>query len=219
MKKIITFLALFLLPLSAQAMALTSSEDVRVSATDSGSGIHADINASSDTETGHDGKITPTPTLFNMTAQRESNTETAKASSTARMHSESVKTETDLAQFSDDIASANENVASVDTASDNEVAVEYAHPAKLFGVIPVHITSRTSARLASDGTPVVETTFPWWKFFVTGVEKTNDKVDSAIKATAATYLTASTTAHQKALLAESIVATLNADAGVSLLGK
>jgi hypothetical protein len=141
------------------------------------------------------------------------------ATSSARVDSNSVKTDADLVLYSDSIASANENVVSVDTESKNAVAVAYSHPVRLFGLIPIHITSVTSAALASDGSAAVTTTFPWWKAFVTGVGKTNDKVDSEIKATAAAYLTASTTAHQKALLAESIVATLNADAGVSLLGK
>ena len=56
---------------------------------------------------------------------------------------------------------------------------------------------------------------------MTGVAKTSDTVDSSITASASAkaFAEAKTSAHAKAVIAETVIATLNAEEGVAILGQ
>lgn len=221
MNKIIPILALLILPLTTQALTVSGNGSAAVSTGKTETEIRSDITLEakdSDNKKEDSSVNSELDAIESLTDDLEIELE---ASTTKIANALRVTNDTDLDTFKETIRATNKNVESVDTESETGIAVAYSHSAKLFWFIPIHIRSTTVVRANTDGAPVVETTFPWWKLFVNGVSDTSDAVDSSLSASesAKIYAKATTSARAKAVLTETIIATLNADEGVSLLGQ
>jgi hypothetical protein len=131
--------------------------------------------------------------------------------------SSEVVTDADLEVFSANVSAENENVAGVSVTKNgekSEVMVEYKHRARLFGFIPVKITSTTFVKAKANGEAEVRTRLPWWRILVTSEDYTKAEIESRIKnnATIKANAKVDASASEKAQIAEAIIAELDAEA-------
>lgn len=108
-------------------------------------------------------------------------------------------------------------VRGVDVDADGEVEVAYKHPGRLFGVIPIVVTSRTTVETDAEGKVAAKVRLPWWSFLVSGVSEVRSGAEAALNADAGVAASAEATAdvNARVKLVEAIVTSLQkADAAV-----
>lgn len=152
-------------------------------------------------------------------SETDSQTElSVNASGIAVMFSSQIESENDLEVFSSNVSATNENVAKVDidtgAEGDSEVEVVHKHRGKLFGFIPVTITSTTKVTTKTDGSVEVESNLAPWSFLVTSVNYAKSELESRIRSNATVSANAhvNASARAKAEIAEAVVSEVEAHA-------
>ena len=107
------------------------------------------------------------------------------------------------------VTSAEAQVSEVDVDEDGAVEVAYEHEGKLFGFIPVMVTSRTSVTAESNGQARVHARLPWWSFLVSGISGVQSGVETSLNAKEVIKTgSAKASASIRIKLAEAIVSSL-----------
>jgi len=106
----------------------------------------------------------------------------------------------------------NARVKAADVNADGAVEVTYAHRGKLFGFIPVTLTSKTTVASDTESGAKVVVQMPWWSFLVSGASKAKADIEAALNASTAIQVNAEAEASSasRARLADAIVASLDA---------
>jgi hypothetical protein len=95
-----------------------------------------------------------------------------------------VSSDAQLQTYTQNIMSADANIANINASEANQIIVQYKHPGKFLGIFPVHVTSQTTVSTNSDNTVNVKVKLPWWSMFVTGVEKSRANIETALQSSA-----------------------------------
>ena len=108
----------------------------------------------------------------------------------------------------------NARVSKVDVAESGSVDVAFKHDGRLFGVIPVKVTSHTMVAADENGNAKVVVKLPWWSFFVSGVSKVKGDIETALSSNSEVKASANAEASAAARvkLVEVIVSSLTAEA-------
>lgn len=208
------FMSVALAPVvSFAAIDVSAGSDASV---DSGTDVNATLSDSIiEIEVG----VGATSTASSTEEEVEANTDASfrlNASGVAILSASEVRSEADLEVYAENLAASEERVDEVvvdqDAEGDTRVLVHYEHDGKLFGVMPVTVTSTTKVTFLANGEIKAESDLPWWSFMVTGVNHASNEIESrvldnpTVMASAEAELSASTKAH----VAEAIVAELKA---------
>jgi hypothetical protein len=198
------------LPWAASAAVLTDessgSVDVNVP-----TAVQVGVSASTSASAGAGSQAATTTGGSTTTANAGGIGLETNAMGVAVVNAAQVASSADLSVFSNNLAVQDSNVARVDASSGDAVTVEYKHPARLFGFIPVTINSSTTVAPAADGSVSVRTTLPWWHVFVSGVGDVT-AADATLQnsTTVAADASAGASAQAKAQIAQAVVAALDA---------
>lgn len=177
MKTLASLAVIALLPLSSSALSI----NVGLGASTTASSTGASLNASSSLD-------------VNANSWGEQN-----------MNSAQVSSEADLQVWSESLESSNENVANIELKEDR-MDVEYRHPGKFLGFLPVKVKASTSAVVSEDGNIEIKTSMPWWNVFVSGTDEVSSSVDERLAgATLTTNMEASGETALRAKIIEAIV--------------
>lgn len=243
--------ALVIGPLSALALTVDStgsvSANTSVSGSANGSGSETSGSASSNTSvdvgvsgsasgnsTGATGSDATTDNTGTSGTGSSANGNTSGSGSTgltldtnasgvAVSASGQVASDADLAVFSSNAGKVDANVKDVEASSKGEIKVAYAHAGRLFGFIPVKVTSETDVLVDASGSTNIHTRMPWWNMFVTRTHQVSNDVDTYLSAslTGSLKLSADASAAERARIVESIIrahSSLEADASASASG-
>ncbi|HVV15117.1 MAG TPA: hypothetical protein VHD55_01825 [Candidatus Paceibacterota bacterium] len=226
-------------PFSAFALTVDSagaaSADTSVSGSANGSGSNTtgtaagnatvDVGVSgsaSGNTTGATGTDTDTSGSGNASGSTGATLDT-NANGVAISSSGQVSSDADLEVFSSNAEKMDANVKDVEASSDNEIKVAYAHAGRLFGFIPVKVTSETDVSVDASGNTNIHTRMPWWNMFVTRTHQVSNDVDTYLSAslTGSMKLSADASAAERARIIESIIrahSSLEADASAQASG-
>ncbi|MDO8523911.1 MAG: hypothetical protein Q7R74_01630, partial [bacterium] len=150
-------LGLLLLPLSVGAVSIYGDTSVQVNTT---------VGATTTVETGVSGSArVETPSGVNVDVNRSGDDGVE-----VTIENKSIG-DPDFDLLVSTIKTENERVVAVDVDADGAVDVAYKHQGRLFGFIPVTVTSHTTITATTDGTVTAKVRLPWWSFFVSGVSK------------------------------------------------
>lgn len=194
--------ALFALPLSAGAAILNTATNVDATVEVKGSSdssMNSSARSNGSTNTGVQIHVEAKPVTY-----------TASTTGTEA----SVTNDADFSLFVKTVKTQDPRVSSIGTSSDGTVNVAYKHDAKLFGFIPVEVTSYTSV----NGNGDVSVTMSWWSFLVSGASKIRSDVEALVKGNADVKANAiaNASAQSKARLTEAIISSLDAHAAASV---
>lgn len=127
-----------------------------------------------------------------------------------------VRSDDDLETFERNAAANATSVeaVSIKTNAENTTAVEvdYEHPGKLFGLMPVTMTSKAAVTVHNNGVIEVSVKLPWWSIVVGGTEPAETDIETRLRdnPTIMTNAEAGLSARSKAEIAEAIITELEA---------
>ncbi|HET8580925.1 MAG TPA: hypothetical protein VFL98_00450 [Candidatus Paceibacterota bacterium] len=133
-----------------------------------------------------------------------------------------VTTKEDLSAYAKSLPAEDPSIVGADASADGSITVEYAQPAKLFGLIPVTIISHTTVTAGEDGNAVVKTTLPWWHILTSSSDLASLDSTLATSPSLAADVTADASASQQAqaiaTIAEALAAHAKAQANLEATG-
>lgn len=199
-----------LLLLTTSALAAIEA-DVALNTTVKATGgtlVNTSVNVTSSSSVQSEAQIQKTTTSSTITSTADTRTSISLPVN--------ISLDTDLKNYENSILLKEDAVAKINTTSQKEISVEWKHEGKLFGFIPVTVTSKTIVVATETDDAKVTTDMPWWSIFVTGINNRSDEIDvkleesNAIKAYTSTQ--ASTQIRAQALY--EIIKELSVDANV-----
>lgn len=119
-----------------------------------------------------------------------------------------VESEEDLEVFKSNMTMKEAAVSEIETQSnDSSVTVVHKHNGRLFGLIPVTVTSITTVEAKADGETEVHARKSWYSFLVTNESYSSSEVESRIanNPTVQANASADLSAQAKAVIAETII--------------
>lgn len=183
-------LAALLMPSSTGAVSLGQSIDVKTSASlNSSTSANTQLNASASVNSSASATDSQASSSSKEVIRLEKN-----SSGIEIILPTQVSTEEDLNIYQKNSEVRDENISKIDTEVEDGVSVEYKHPGRLFGIIPVEVIAKTTVKAQSDGKLKTETTFPWWSSMVRGLGDVRAQVDGTISSQFANVMTNGTTA-------------------------
>ncbi|MDB5260422.1 MAG: hypothetical protein JWN37_653 [Candidatus Nomurabacteria bacterium] len=128
-----------------------------------------------------------------------------------------ISSDADFQTYSNSIMTNDSNVSSITASGDNGIVVEYKHPGKFLGFIPVTVTATTEVTSNSDNTVNVKTKLPWWAMFVSGVQSFKSNIETRLQNSSdlQASMNARASAAGKARAVYQIVSGLNAEANAN----
>jgi hypothetical protein len=119
-----------------------------------------------------------------------------------------VESEEDLEVFKSNMALKQSTVAEIETrSSESKVTVIHKHNGRLFGLIPVTVTSVTTVEAKADGETEVHARKSWYSFLVTNESYSSSNIETRIEnnPTIQANATSNLSAQAKAVIAEAII--------------
>jgi hypothetical protein len=203
-------LALLVLPFGAFAASLYGGTAVNIT---TGTGVSATVDAN--VYTGGNASSSSGNTDSHTTAGVDVNV--GGNGNTTVQSTADIAASAEFKAVADSAKASDERVQAVDLNNEGAVDVAYRHDGKLFGFLPIKVTSHTLVKAQNDGTVSVQVKLPWWSFLVSGVSKVRSDLEASLQANAEVKADAmaEASASSRARLAQAIVASLMAYANGS----